>query len=69
MAKQNTEKHTPLRQLRIPDDEWKALGVLVGDRERTKAVRELIRWKLRWPGEKTPERAKGVVTAPEEPTS
>lgn len=52
MAKQDTSKHTPLRQLRIPDDEWEALGRIVGDRNRTGAVREFIRWYARLPGAK-----------------
>lgn len=56
MAKQRTEGHTPLRQLRIPDDEWKPFGEVVGDRERTSAVREFIRWRLRWPDAELPER-------------
>lgn len=56
MAKQNTERHTPLRPLRIPDDEWKPLGEAVGDRERTRVIREFIRWYLRWPGAKLPTR-------------
>lgn len=65
MAKQRTEGHTPLRQLRIPDDEWQALGAYVGDRERTRVVREFIRWYLRWPGATQPEppRAKEAVVA------
>ena len=57
MAKQNTEHHTRLRQLRIPDDEWEALGKAVGDRNRTRLVREYIRWHLRWPGNTQPTRA------------
>jgi hypothetical protein len=64
MAKQNTERHTPLRPLRIPDDEWEALGQLVGDRNRTQAVREYIRWRLRWPASKQPERAPEQIGGP-----
>ncbi|GES27863.1 hypothetical protein AB0G60_02925 [Streptomyces angustmyceticus] len=69
MAKQSTEHHTPLRQLRIPDEEWKALGAYVGDRERTRVVREFIRWYLHWPGAKAPDppRAKEPVTVDEQP--
>lgn len=55
MAKQRTEGHTPLRQLRIPDDEWKPFGKLVGDRERTSVVREFIRWKLASQGADLPD--------------
>jgi hypothetical protein len=63
MAKQRTEGHTPLRQVRIPDDEWQAFGAYVGDRERTRVLREFIRWHLRWPDAKQPEppRAKEPV--------
>jgi hypothetical protein len=68
MAKQNTERHTPMRPIRIPDDEWKAFGSHVGDRERTRVIREFIRWYLRWPGAAHPDppRAKETVLAPEE---
>lgn len=59
MAKQNTEGHTPLRQLRIPEDEWKPFGELVGDRERTSDVRAYIRWRLRNPDTDLPERPVG----------
>lgn len=56
MAKQKTDGHTPLRPLRIPDDEWEALGKAVGDRNRTRLIREYIRWHLRWPDNKQPTR-------------
>ncbi len=64
MAKQKTDGHTPLRPLRIPDDEWEAFGQLVGDRNRTQAVREFIRWRLRWPASKQPERATEQIGGP-----
>jgi hypothetical protein len=64
MAKQNTEKHTPLRPLRIPDDEWEALGQAVGDRNRTRLIREYIRWHLRWPGNAQPTREAKQVGGP-----
>ncbi|MEH0586210.1 hypothetical protein QA942_19820 [Streptomyces sp. B21-106] len=64
MAKQKTEGHTPLRPLRIPDDEWEAFGQLVGDRNRTQAVREFIRWRLRWPGNSQPARAPEQIGGP-----
>jgi hypothetical protein len=56
MAKQRTEGHTPLRQLRIPDDEWKPFGAAAGDRERTRIVREFIRWYVGEEGATLPER-------------
>jgi len=64
MAKQNTEKHTPLRPLRIPDDEWEALGKAVGDRNRTRLIREYIRWHLHWPGNPQPTREAKQVGGP-----
>jgi hypothetical protein len=64
MAKQSTDNHTPLRPLRIPRDEWEALGQAVGERHRTRVIRELIRWYLRWPGAKQPDRPKETVHAP-----
>jgi hypothetical protein len=59
MAKQRTEGHTPLRQLRIPDDEWKPFGAAAGDRERTRVVREFIRWYVGEEGATLPERPVG----------
>lgn len=64
MAKQKTEGHTPMRPIRIPDDEWEALGQAVGDRNRTRLIREYIRWHLRWPGNKQPERAPEQIGGP-----
>lgn len=64
MAKQNTEKHTPMRPTRIPDDEWEALGEAVGERNRTRLIREYIRWHLRWPGNTQPTRAPEQIGGP-----
>ena len=64
MAKQKTDGHTPLRPLRIPDDEWEALGQAVGDRNRTRLIREYIRWHLRWPGNTQPARAPEQIGGP-----
>lgn len=64
MAKQKTEGHTPMRPIRIPDDEWEALGQAVGDRNRARLIREYIRWHLRWPGNKQPERAAEQIGGP-----
>jgi len=64
MAKQNTERHTPLRPLRIPDDEWEALGHAVGERNRTRFLREYIRWYLRWPDNPQPTRPPGQIGGP-----
>ncbi len=64
MAKQNTERHTPLRPLRIPDDEWEALGKAVGERNRTRLIREFARWYLRWPDSKQPTRPPEQIGGP-----
>jgi hypothetical protein len=64
MAKQNTEGHTPLHPLRIPDDEWEALGEAVGDRHRTQLIRAYIRWHLRWPGNTQPTRETEQIGGP-----
>lgn len=56
MAKQNTERHTPLRPLRIPDDEWVPLGEAVGARNRTRLIRDFIAWYLCRPGAELPSR-------------
>jgi hypothetical protein len=67
MAKQNTANHTPLRPLRIPDDEWTALGQAVGDRNRTAAIREFIRWYTRFPGAKALHRPDPPPATPKSP--
>lgn len=64
MAKQKTEGHTPMRPIRIPDDEWEALGQAVGDRNRARLIREYIRWHLRWPGNTQPTRAPEQIGGP-----
>ncbi len=40
----------------MPDDLWNDLGQHVGERERSKAIRDLVRWWLRKPGAKMPKR-------------
>ncbi|MEU6340210.1 hypothetical protein ABZ883_04575 [Streptomyces sp. NPDC046977] len=50
------ETHTTARPVRIPDDDWADFGALVGDRERSRLIREFIRWQLRRKGAKLPER-------------
>lgn len=64
MAKQKTDGHTPMRPIRIPDDEWEALGQAVGERNRARLIREYIRWHLRWPGTKQPDRAPEQIGGP-----
>jgi len=64
MAKQNTEDHTRMHPLRIPDDEWEALGEAVGERNRTQLIRAYIRWHLRWPGNTQPTREAEQIGGP-----
>jgi hypothetical protein len=59
-----TEKatHTPPRQMRIPDDEWHPFEDAAktqhpeGYSPRASVVRQFIRWYMRRPGAKLPER-------------
>lgn len=46
---------TPIRHIRIPDDEWDDLHKLAG-KENVRVLRQLIRWYLRRPGSKLPVR-------------
>lgn len=58
---------TPIRQMRIPDDEWDGLKKVAG-RSHVRVIREFIRWYLRRPGAKLPTRpsAEEIGTALEE---
>ncbi len=51
---------TPIRQLRIPDEEWEGLKNAAG-RGHVRVVREFIRWYLRRPGAKLPVRPSADV--------
>lgn len=46
---------TPLRNFRAPDDEWAAFRAASGN-NMTALIRQFIRWYLRRPGAKLPER-------------
>lgn len=46
---------TPIRHIRIPDDEWDDLHRVAG-KENVRVLRQLIRWYLRRPGAKLPTR-------------
>jgi hypothetical protein len=50
--------HTPPRQIRIPDDEWLPFddATKAAGKTRAEVVRELIRWYMRRPGTKQPDR-------------
>lgn len=50
------ETHTPARPVRIPDEDWDDFGELVGERERSRVIRDFIAWYLRRPKAKLPPR-------------
>lgn len=50
------ETHTTARPVRIPEEDWVEFGKLVGDRERSRLVREFIAWYLRRPKAVLPKR-------------
>lgn len=50
------ETHTTPKQMRIPDELWALLAQVAGQRGRAGVVIELLRWYLREPGAKQPER-------------
>lgn len=50
------ETHTRARPVRIPKEDWDDIGVLVGDRERSRLIREFISWYLRRPRTVLPKR-------------
>jgi hypothetical protein len=49
------ETHTTNRVVRL-GDEWEELGEVTGKRGRAEIIRQLVRWYLRYPGAKLPER-------------
>jgi hypothetical protein len=54
----NTDPYTTARAVRIPDDEWDALGAVAQSlgTNRSHAIRSLIRWYVGAPGAKEPAR-------------
>lgn len=56
LAMAEKETHTRARPVRIPDEDWTEFGELVGDRERSRVLREFLAWYLRRPGAKLPTR-------------
>lgn len=53
----DSDRHTtPRRPLSVGDELWDPLGVFVGDRNRSKTMRELLAYFLRVPGSRMPER-------------
>ena len=54
----NKDPYTTPRAVRIPDDEWEALGAVAKalGTNRTHAIRALIRWYVGRPGANPPAR-------------
>lgn len=50
------ETHTRARPVRIPAEDWDDFGALVGERERSRLIREFIAWYLRRPKAALPKR-------------
>lgn len=46
---------TPVQYIRVPDNDWNDLRAVAGRRAHA-TIREFIRWYLRRPGAKLPER-------------
>ena len=49
------ETHTTNRVVRL-GSEWDELATAAGKRKRAAVIRQLVRWYLRYPGVKLPER-------------
>jgi hypothetical protein len=54
------ETHTPHRMVRISNAHWKLFGQLVGDRNRSKVIKEFVMWYVGDPDGKMPRRPKPV---------
>lgn len=55
MISRAKDTHTTNRVVRL-GDEWEELGEVAGHRQRAAVIRQLVRWYLRRPGAKLPER-------------
>lgn len=49
------DTHTPNRVIRL-GDEWDELAEAAGKHKRASVIKQLVRWYLRYPGAKLPER-------------
>lgn len=50
------DTHTRHRPIRVDDDLWDAFGAIVGVRNRSKVIRDFIRWFVGVPGAEIPQR-------------
>lgn len=60
------ETHTTARPVRISDEDWADFGALVGDRERSRVIRDFIAWYLRRPHAKAVKRPEPQAGSPAE---
>lgn len=56
MVSRAKDTHTTNRVIRINDEDWEEFGAQVGERQRAEIIRAFIRWHLRRPGAKLPQR-------------
>lgn len=61
MVSRAKDTHTTNRVVRVPDDDWQAFGEAVGERERSRVLREFIAWYLRRPKAALPKRPDTLV--------
>jgi hypothetical protein len=57
------DTHTPHRMVRISDDHWERFGQLVGERNRSKVIKEFVAWYVGDPDFKQPRRPKPTDSA------
>jgi hypothetical protein len=55
MISRAKDTHTTNRVVRL-GEEWDDLGEAAGNRKRAEVIRALVRWYLRYPGAKLPQR-------------
>jgi hypothetical protein len=55
MISRAKETHAPNRVIRMRQ-EWDELGEVAGEHKRAGVILQLVRWYLRYPGAKLPER-------------
>lgn len=56
MVSRAKDTHTTNRVVRVDDDDWDDFGSAAGLRHRAELIRAFIRWYLRRPGAKLPQR-------------
>jgi hypothetical protein len=59
------DTHTVNRVVRL-GEEWDKLAEVAGARKRAEVIRQLVRWYLRYPGAKLPERPPAKSSTDEE---